>query len=714
MPGYRNGNADHLIALGDSWVNPKFLLTPSHHNNDRTSVRSLSPVRTRPTSNCHFVVYEMDKNNDGKYQFPVHGERTRRLVQAEVDSRESTEGERRHERERRRRPRSPSPRRNMEEENARLREENEHLSDLLRIARFEQDQAAEKARFLQEQIDRLSSRANRRDDHRPSLYHPYPRAERFGYSREGSPGPDRLRRSGRSSTANLTPPAVRPDANVMSSSRTTVSQDVPMADATAPVERAPAMEAAAPRAPSSSQAPVHTDDPYADDGKDDSEGELSDGEYAKREEYRMIRTEHKAARRAARGKAAQPPPEPYVSSSSELHGRWLGVSIESVADWENLLAAAHNGDRHAIGYIAYLNTRYQRPDSTRTQGITALIKGYSSFAGTHKRALKDYKLQVARIKRQTLDEGTAAPPPTHPPRTLVPDVRNPLPEMVDSSDDYISQSPPSASIPLPGFSELSEGSTTNPRDPPQAVGRDWAETPVRNWPFGMRVSGNSGPRNPTDAELAGVPASPHLPDVEVIRWISELSPFRRRGVFSTRVARRAWYAMCVDLFSVPGLYRALVRRGSFPLGNRRRERFPFDTRNVDFMQVATWFHDHGLDAADPTVAEMERWATLLRGNSGGILDEDGNWNAEPYNIARALEAIPASADLASTFQYPPRVPSAHARSWGTASEMSVDQRRASLNLPNIIIGVATSDESEDTEMADTSTGFTGNAGTGLA
>jgi hypothetical protein len=130
------------------------------------------------------------------------------------------------------------------------------------------------------------------------------------------------------------------------------------------------------------------------------------------------------------------------------------------------------------------------------------------------------------------------------------------------------------------------------------------------------------------------------------------------------------------------------------------------------MQVATWFHDHGLDAADPTIAEIKQWAKLLRGQSGGVLDEDGN--AEPYSIAHALEAIPVSADLASTFQYPPCVPSAHTRSWGTASEMSVDQRRASLNLPNIIIGVAQSDESEDTEVADTPEGFGGNAGTGSA
>jgi hypothetical protein len=148
-------------------------------------------------------------------------------------------------------------------------------------------------------------------------------------------------------------------------------------------------------------------------------------------------------------------------------------------------------------------------------------------------------------------------------------VRNPLPEGVDSSDDYISQSPPSASILLPGVSKPSKGPTTNPRDPPQSVGCNWAQTPVRNWPFGMRVSGTSGPRNPTDAELTGAPASPHLPDIKVIWWISELSPFRHQGILSTRITRRTWYEMCVNLFSVQGLYCTLVNRGGFPLGNRR-------------------------------------------------------------------------------------------------------------------------------------------------
>jgi hypothetical protein len=132
------------------------------------------------------------------------------------------------------------------------------------------------------------------------------------------------------------------------------------------------------------------------------------------------------------------------------------------------------------------------------------------------------------------------------------------------------------------------------------------------------------------------------------------------------------------------------------------------------MQVATWFHNHGLATADPTIEEIERWAQLLHGLSGGVLDEDRNWNAEPHSITHALEAIPTSADLASAFQYPPRVPSAHAQLWAMASERFVDQQWASLNLPTIVIGVAVGDESEDTKMADTSDGPDGNTGTGFS
>ncbi|KIM79284.1 hypothetical protein PILCRDRAFT_10434 [Piloderma croceum F 1598] len=105
------------------------------------------------------------------------------------------------------------------------------------------------------------------------------------------------------------------------------------------------------------------------------------------------------------------------------------------------------------------------------------------------------------------------------PTTLT--LRNPLPEGVDSADYYISNSPLGHSLALPGPQprEFFED-TTNPCDPPQAVGRDWAATPVARWPLGLRVSDSNGfPHEPNEEELAGKPATPDITDVEAVRWI---------------------------------------------------------------------------------------------------------------------------------------------------------------------------------------------------
>jgi len=143
----------------------------------------------------------------------------------------------------------------------------------------------------------------------------------------------------------------------------------------------------------------------------------------------------------------------------ELHGAWFGVKINTVANWERLLAAANNGDEHALGYIAFLNSKYQRPECARSQGITTLIKGYSAFAGTHKGALREYKQKLARLKQQALEEATTVLAQAQPQQSSASGARNLLFEGVDSSDDYISQSPPSYSILLPGIPESIEGST---------------------------------------------------------------------------------------------------------------------------------------------------------------------------------------------------------------------------------------------------------------
>jgi hypothetical protein len=242
-----------------------------------------------------------------------------------------------------------------------------------------------------------------------------------------------------------------------------------------------------------------------------------------------------------------------------------------VKDWERIYNAAI-GDDFALGYIAFLNTKYQRPGATRSLGIAHLIRGFTVLPKLRPDSMKAYKAKITALKKQA---GAVAPSPTPnppaPPADQSSSLRNPLPEGVDSSDYYVSQSPPGNSLTLPGsLQRVFATDTSNPCDPPQAVGCDWAATPVALWPLGLRVFGANGIlREPTGAEIAGEPASPFLPDVEMMQWISELSPFCQRMDTSTRAARYAWYNICICLFSVKGLYAALIEHLGFPMGNHR-------------------------------------------------------------------------------------------------------------------------------------------------
>ena len=592
----------------------------------------------------------------------------------------------------------------LEDEITRLREENERLHHRLRIADFDRKQCDQKLAFLEEQLETRVSKRTRRDDSRSSTYHPYPRPERSGYSRDSSPGPDRPKRTHKASAGHkpaagpssslAVPPAIHP--RIEQSLDTTMEDgSVQPSPSTIPPAANLAARLVATHGTVTAPEVSYEKNPYEWDAAQGDDYDDSDSDtFARKEDLRQIR----AAHRAAREKKAQAPPEVSYDTSEGLHGPWSGISIDSVRDWDEIYAAAVGGDDFALGYIAFLNTKYQRPGIARSQGITRLIKGFAALTKLRPESMKAYKTKVAALKKQV---GTVAPRPMpNPPADQSSSLRNPLPEGVDSSDYYVSQSPPGNSLALPGsLQRVFASDTSNPRDPPQSVGRDWAATPVAHWPLGLRVSGANGlPRDPTDAEIAGEPATPHLPDVETMRWISELSPFRRRADSSTRAARRAWYNTCIRLFSVKGLYSALIERLGFPLGNRRRERFPFDTRNVDIYQVAVWFHDHGLYKRQPELQDIERWARLVRGLDGDTVDPEGTWNTFPQSVSTVLEGNPVLINASRDFQYPPRVPSAHARSWATAAERFVDEQRAANGLARLHNNVAPADESDDEAM----------------
>jgi hypothetical protein len=156
-----------------------------------------------------------------------------------------------------------------------------------------------------------------------------------------------------------------------------------------------------------------------------------------------------------------------------------------------------------------------------------------------------------------------------------------------------------------------------------------------------------------------------------------------------------WIATFLDLFSIPGLYTHIIHTTSFPVGNCTRERFPFMTNNLSYLQVTVWIHDHGLHAEDPTMGYLEDWAKSCRISTGSILT-NGSWDAWPTSFeAVEKEMSRELSDTHITFTYPPHAPSAHPQSWATASEITVEAKRLAFNLNQIVNGASTEEEFED-------------------
>jgi hypothetical protein len=111
-------------------------------------------------------------------------------------------------------------------------------------------------------------------------------------------------------------------------------------------------------------------------------------------------------------------------------------------------------------------------------------------------------------------------------------------------------------------------------------------------------------------------------------------------------------------------------------------------RNVDIYQVAIWFHDHSLYRSHPELQEIEHWARLIQGLDGDMVDSEGTWENFPRSMTTVLEGNPVLTTASMEFQYPPWVPSAHARFWATAAEQFVDDQWAANGLARLHNNVA--------------------------
>ena len=211
--------------------------------------------------------------------------------------------------------------------------------------------------------------------------------------------------------------------------------------------------------------------PYSDLEDDDS-GAESEETFKCKEGLRQIRVSYKAARDKGKQGGQLPPTPKNLWTSPELHSHWSGKEISTPEDWPNLRDAAINGDDNALGYIVYLNLLYQRPDNPRSQGIAALIVGWSTILHNHKAWVEVYRQKVKAMTFSRPSDNNvqmSTPPPADP---IGPDLfEGTGSNLLDDTEPYRSESPTGPDLQI-----------TNPSDPLQAAGRDWAQVPVHSWP----------------------------------------------------------------------------------------------------------------------------------------------------------------------------------------------------------------------------------------
>src|ERR1700676_1376046 len=160
-------------------------------------------------------------------------------------------------------------------------------------------------------------------------------------------------------------------------------------------------------------------------------------------------------------------------------------------------------------------------------GMVYLLRQYNSIAKEHAPTLKKYKNSLASYKRNIAKGSTSS---THrPPAPQVPGrvTLTKHGQSVGDTDHYRSASPIYHQGPeYPPQEDNIQMS--NPHDPPQLVGLDWARVTVQNWPRGMHIDPGQGhiPCHTTNED--GNPLQlPFLPDVQVVRFLVKLAPFRR-------------------------------------------------------------------------------------------------------------------------------------------------------------------------------------------
>ncbi|KAJ7220405.1 hypothetical protein C8J57DRAFT_1254236 [Mycena rebaudengoi] len=151
-----------------------------------------------------------------------------------------------------------------------------------------------------------------------------------------------------------------------------------------------------------------------------------------------------------------------------------------------------------------------------------------------------------------------------------------------------------------------------------------------DWISGMRNMMHHTPAEPNDTPLSD--------DVLAYHTILAMSPVNRRG---TPHQFRCFFNAATLMFSITGLFDAIVRAGGYPSTALALAHYPFLTDNVLMAHIATWFVQRGIAAGSPDVLVLESFAQAWRNMKVGIQDlENSTWTEAPCTVAEAISMFP--------------------------------------------------------------------------
>ncbi|KAJ7015831.1 hypothetical protein C8F04DRAFT_1205012 [Mycena alexandri] len=324
-----------------------------------------------------------------------------------------------------------------------------------------------------------------------------------------------------------------------------------------------------------------------------------------------------------RGHVLPRPPRPIDPA---LVGVWMGASISTLAQAENLLRWSDVGCPHAWAMVQFIEQDYGlRPLAYRSMGVGLIL---SSQAGSRNRYIKATTGAAPSSKKAARRAAAAARSVTiediHAGATgtiiiPAPDVAVPgaVEEDVEMGDiaAYLGTSPAG-----------DDTGDFNSRMSVEEANAHWVSLKTSQWPKALRNAKGELPKLMNDV--------PFTNDSRVAFTYRIFGP-------TTGISLAEFIAKSTSMFSCAGMFDEFCRVGGYRLLSRGAEHYNFITTNLDWSLMASWWCTHGIAPGSPAVLAFESYSRSHRNQIEGHADPENTEFVHYPNKPSCVATLPS-------------------------------------------------------------------------